>query len=47
MVTEPHNVPLQFLTETGLVGFVLVLLGVGAAAVGVVKRLRPAREQPA
>jgi len=44
VVTEPHNVPLQFLTETGLVGFVLVLLGVGAAAVGVVKRLRPARD---
>src|SRR6185312_4663686 len=44
VVTEPHNVPLQFLTETGHVGFVLVLLGVGAAAVGVVKRLRPARD---
>ena len=44
VVTEPHNVPLQFLTETGLVGFVLVLLGVGAAAVGVVKRLRRARD---
>jgi len=47
VVTEPHNVPLQFLTETGLVGFVLLLLGVGAAAVGVVKRLRAARDPAA
>ena len=40
VVTEPHNVPLQFLTETGLVGFFLALVAVGAAAVGVVRRLR-------
>src|SRR5215470_862265 len=40
VVTEPHNVPLQFLTETGLVGFFLVLLGLGAAALGVVRRVR-------
>jgi tetratricopeptide (TPR) repeat protein len=33
-------VPLQFLTETGLVGFFLALVAVGAAAVGVVRRLR-------
>jgi hypothetical protein len=39
VVTEPHNVPLQFLTETGLVGFFLALVSVGAAAVGVVRRL--------
>jgi hypothetical protein len=39
VVTEPHNVPLQFLTETGLVGFFLALVAVGAAAVGVVRRL--------
>jgi hypothetical protein len=39
-VTEPHNVPLQFLSETGLVGFFLALASVGAAAVGVVRRLR-------
>ncbi len=47
VVTEPHNVPLQFLAETGLVGFVLLLLGVGAAAVGVVKRLRAGPEPAA
>jgi len=47
VVTEPHNVPLQFLTETGLVGFVLLLLGLGAAGVGVVKRLRPGRDPAA
>src|SRR5262249_32964140 len=40
VVTEPHNVPLQFLTETGLVGFFLLLLGLGAAALGVVRRVR-------
>jgi O-Antigen ligase len=40
VVTEPHNVPLQFLTETGLVGFFLSLVAIGAAAVGVVRRLR-------
>jgi hypothetical protein len=39
VVTEPHNVPLQFLTETGLVGFFFALMAVGAAAVGVVRRL--------
>ena len=39
VVTEPHNVPLQFLTETGLVGFFLALVAVGAAAVGVGRRL--------
>jgi uncharacterized membrane protein YidH (DUF202 family) len=43
VVTEPHNVPLQFLTETGLVGFFLALVSIGAAAVGVVRRLRGLR----
>jgi hypothetical protein len=40
VVTEPHNVPLQFLTETGLVGFFFALASIGAVAVGVVRRLR-------
>jgi hypothetical protein len=40
VVTEPHNVPLQFLSETGLVGFVFALAGILAAAVGVVRRVR-------
>jgi hypothetical protein len=40
VVTEPHNVPLQFLSETGLVGFFLALAGVAVASVGVLKRLR-------
>jgi hypothetical protein len=31
VTTEPHNVPLQFLSETGIVGF-LLYLGVAAAA---------------
>ena len=39
-VTEPHNVPLQFLSETGVVGFLLALGSVAAAAVGVVPRVR-------
>jgi hypothetical protein len=43
VVTEPHNVPLQFLGETGLVGFFLALVAIGAAAVGVVRRLRGSR----
>jgi O-Antigen ligase len=40
VVTEPHNVPLQFLSETGVVGFLLALGSVGAAAVGVAGTLR-------
>jgi uncharacterized membrane protein YidH (DUF202 family) len=43
VVTEPHNVPLQFLSETGLVGLLLALCSVGAAAVGIVRRLRSLR----
>ena len=31
--TEPHNVPLQFLSETGLVGLALLLAGVGSLIV--------------
>ncbi|HEY7017397.1 MAG TPA: O-antigen ligase family protein [Gaiellaceae bacterium] len=40
VVTEPHNVPLQFLSETGVVGFLLALGSVAAAAVGVWRRVR-------
>jgi hypothetical protein len=40
VVTEPHNVPLQFLSETGIVGFLLALAAVGAAGVGVAGELR-------
>jgi len=40
VVTEPHNVPLQFLSETGIVGFLLAVGSVAAAAVGVVRRVR-------
>jgi hypothetical protein len=34
VVDEPHNVPLQFLTETGLVGFLLYLTAAGGALWG-------------
>jgi len=40
VVTEPHNVPLQFLSETGVVGFLLAVGSVAAAAVAVVRRVR-------
>jgi hypothetical protein len=40
VVTEPHNVPLQFLSETGLVGFLLFLGFIVAAALGVVRAVR-------
>jgi hypothetical protein len=40
VVTEPHNVPLQFLGETGIVGFLLGLGSVAAACVGAVRALR-------
>jgi O-antigen ligase/polysaccharide polymerase Wzy-like membrane protein/tetratricopeptide repeat protein len=39
-VTEPHNVPLQFLSETGIVGFLLAVGSVAVTAVGVVQRVR-------
>ncbi|HZC28382.1 MAG TPA: O-antigen ligase family protein, partial [Gaiellaceae bacterium] len=34
---EPHNTPLQFLTETGIVGFLLYAGVIAAVAVGVVR----------
>jgi len=39
---EPHNTPLQFLGETGIVGFLLYLGAAGAAAAGVVRAWRRA-----
>jgi tetratricopeptide (TPR) repeat protein len=40
VTTEPHNLPLQFLGETGVVGFVLLLGFAVAAAVAVRSALR-------
>jgi tetratricopeptide (TPR) repeat protein len=40
VVTEPHNVPLQFMTETGIVGLLLAMGSVGAATFGVVRVVR-------
>jgi hypothetical protein len=37
---EPHNTPLQFLTETGIVGFLLYAGVVAAVAVGLVRGAR-------
>lgn len=41
-VDEPHNVPLQFLTETGIVGLLLYMIAFGAAGVGIVAARRRA-----
>jgi O-antigen ligase len=40
ITTEPHNVPLQFLSETGIVGFLLYLGMVAAAVVALRRRGR-------
>ena len=40
--TEPHNVPLQFLGETGIVGLLLYLGAAAAAAAGIVRARRRA-----
>jgi O-Antigen ligase len=37
VATEPHNVPLQFLTETGIVGLVLLLAALVAAVVALTR----------
>jgi len=42
VTTEPHNVPLQFLGETGIVGFLLYVGAAVAAAVAVVRARRRA-----
>jgi hypothetical protein len=44
VVTEPHNVPLQFLSETGIVGLLLALGAVAFAVAGVVQRVRGSPE---
>jgi tetratricopeptide (TPR) repeat protein len=40
VTTEPHNLPLQFLAETGIVGFLLLLALVGAGAATAVAAVR-------
>ncbi|HEY2542189.1 MAG TPA: O-antigen ligase family protein [Gaiellaceae bacterium] len=35
--TEPHNVPLQFLAETGVVGFLLLLVAIVAAVIALLR----------
>jgi hypothetical protein len=50
VTTEPHDLPLQFLAETGIVGFLLLLgfLGTGAvAAVSAVRGVEPAERKAA
>jgi hypothetical protein len=47
-VLQPHSVPLEFLAETGLVGAILALGGVGlllVGAAGAVRRLAPGPER--
>jgi hypothetical protein len=38
--TEPHSVPLQFLSETGIVGFLLYVVVAAAAVLGILRRER-------
>jgi hypothetical protein len=38
--TEPHSVPLQFLSETGIIGFLLYAAVVVAAVIGMLRRER-------
>src|SRR5215210_7763956 len=45
--TEPHNIALQFLAETGIVGFLLFASAATAAAVGILTALRRLRGREA
>jgi len=49
VTTEPHDLPLQFLAETGVVGFLLLLgvVGTGAAAAVTAVRRVDSAERPA
>ncbi len=47
VATEPHNLPLQFLAETGLVGFLLAAGAGLAAAFAIVRALRRLEEPEA
>jgi O-antigen ligase/polysaccharide polymerase Wzy-like membrane protein len=38
--TEPHSVPLQFLSETGIVGFLLYAAVIASAVIGILRRER-------
>jgi O-Antigen ligase len=42
---EPHSLPLQFLAELGVVGFVLFAVVAAAASVGVAEALRASRDE--
>jgi hypothetical protein len=39
-VVEPHSAPLQDLSETGIVGLLLIVVAVGAAAIAIARRER-------
>ena len=42
---EPHSLPLQFLAELGIVGFLLIAVAAAAATAGIVGALRPAGDE--
>ena len=45
-VTQPHSVPLQFLAETGLIGFMLAFGGIGALLWAAFSRVRTMARRP-